>query len=74
VDAGALLEDLWRDWVSWPEEDDPEAIERRWPFTLEFPGLAPPGYTPLTPAERQQALEVVLPRIRLCWRLGRVQG
>jgi Domain of unknown function (DUF4253) len=31
---------------------------------MGFPGLAPPEHTPLTPAERQQALDVVLPRIR----------
>jgi hypothetical protein len=33
-------------------------------FTEEWPGLAPPEHTPLTPAERRQALDVVLPRIR----------
>jgi hypothetical protein len=68
VDVRALLENLWRDWVSWPEEDDPESMERRWPFTPEWPGLAPPESTPLTPAGRQQALDVVLPRIRLAHR------
>jgi hypothetical protein len=68
LDAGALLADRWRDWVSWPDEDDPESIERRWPFTLQWPGLAAPEPTPLTPAERQQALDVVLPQIRLAHR------
>jgi Domain of unknown function (DUF4253) len=62
--VGALLEDLWNDWVSWPDEDDPDFTERRAPFTLKWPGLAVPEHTPLAPAERQHALEVVLPRIR----------
>jgi Domain of unknown function (DUF4253) len=64
LDAGAMLEDLWRDWASWLDEDDPESMDRRAPFTLEFPGLAAPERMTLTPAERQQALGVVLPRIR----------
>lgn len=64
LDAGALLEDLWNEWVSWPAEDDPEWVERRAPFSLDWPGLAAPERTPLTPAERQQALDVALPRIR----------
>jgi len=64
LDVGALLENLWRGSV-WADEDDPEAMEQWAPFTLEWPGLAPPGSTPLTPAERQRALDVVLPRIRL---------
>ena len=64
LDAGAVLEDRWRDWVSWPEEDDPESAEWRQPFTREWPGLAAPERTPLTAAERQQALDVTLPRIR----------
>jgi len=36
----------------------------RAPFTREWPGLAPPERTPLTPAERQRGLDVVLPRVR----------
>jgi hypothetical protein len=64
LDVGALLEDLWNDWVSWPDEDDPDCTERRAPFTLKWPGLAAPEHAPLAPAERQHALEVVLPRIR----------
>jgi hypothetical protein len=64
LDVSALLEDSWRDWVSWPDEGDPESVERRAPFTLEFPGLAPPERTSLTRTERRQALDVVLPRIR----------
>lgn len=63
LDVGALLENLWRGSV-WPDEDDPESMQRWAPFTLEWPGLAAPERTPLTPAGRQQALDVVLPRIR----------
>jgi hypothetical protein len=69
LDARALLAGLWRDWVSWPDDEDETAeIERRWPFTLEWPGLAVPGAASLIPAERQRALEMVLPRIRLAHR------
>ncbi len=64
LDAGALLREQWVCWVPPPRYDDPEFMEMRAPFTLEFPGLAAPERTPLTPAERQQALDVVLPRIR----------
>ena len=63
VDVGALLENLWRGSV-WADVDDPEAMERWSPFSLEWPGLAPPESTPLTSAERQQALGVMLPQIR----------
>jgi hypothetical protein len=34
------------------------------PFTREWPGLAAQEHTPLTPAERQHAPDVMLPRIR----------
>jgi hypothetical protein len=64
IDVGTLLGDLWRDWVSWPAEDDPDEPERRRPFTKEFPGLAAPEHVILTQGERQQALSVILPRIR----------
>ena len=64
VDVPALLADRWRDWVSWPQEEDAETIERRWPFTLEWPGLAAAEHTPLTESERQHGLDVVLPQIR----------
>jgi hypothetical protein len=66
LDVGAVLRFNWRAWLpppSW-EDDDPEYVQIRAPFTREWPGLAPPERTPLTPAERQQALDVVLPRIR----------
>jgi hypothetical protein len=64
VDVAALLADRWRDWVSW-QEDDAGAAEWRLPFTLEWPGLAPPQYAPLTPAERDRALDGVLSQIRV---------
>ncbi len=65
LDAGAWLAAEWREWVSWPEdEDEAEGIERRRPFTLEWPGLAAAQRTPLTAAERRHALDVVLPRVR----------
>ena len=63
IDVGATLEELWRDSV-WANVDDPEAMEQWAPFTLEWPGLAAPEGAPLTAAERQAALDVVLPRIR----------
>jgi hypothetical protein len=66
LDAGALLENLWRGSV-WPDEDDPETMQRWAPFTLAWPGLAAPEPTPLTLAERQHALDVVLPRIRVAY-------
>lgn len=69
LDAGAVLENLWRGSV-WADEDDPEAMQRWAPFTLPWPGLAAPGPAPLTPAERQHALDVVLPRIRAAHRLA----
>jgi hypothetical protein len=64
LDVGALLENLWRDSV-WADEDDPEAMEQWAPFALEWPGLAVPEDTPLTSADRQRALDVVLPEIRM---------
>jgi hypothetical protein len=64
IDVAAHLEALWHDWVSWSDEDDPETAERRGPYGPAWPGLAPPERTPLTPAEQQHALDVVLPRIR----------
>ena len=51
-------------WLPHPRHDDPEMMQMRAPFTLEWPGLAAPERTPLTPTERQHALDVVLPRIR----------
>src|SRR5580704_8151117 len=64
LDAGALLRFEWRAWVPHPRHDDPELVQMRAPFTLEWPGLAPPERAPLTAAERQRALDVALPGIR----------
>jgi hypothetical protein len=55
--AGAVLRDMWRLWLPLPEDDDPEWVEIRAPFTWEWPGLAAPERTALTPAERQHALD-----------------
>ncbi len=66
LEAGAVLENLWRGSV-WADVDDPEAMQRWAPFTLQWPGLAAPEPTPLTPAGRQHALDVVLPRIRVAY-------
>jgi len=52
LDAGTLLEDTWRDALRPPDEDDPGAVEMRAPFTRDFPGLAAPVRTPLTPVMR----------------------
>jgi Domain of unknown function (DUF4253) len=64
VDVGALLENLWRGSV-WAHVDDPEAMRQWTPFTLEWPGLAAPQRSSLTPEERQRALDVVLPQKRV---------
>jgi hypothetical protein len=64
VDAGAVLRFNWRAWVPHPRHDDPELVQVRAPFSLEWPGLAPPEGTPLAPAGRQHALDVVLPQVR----------
>jgi hypothetical protein len=64
LDTGAVLRFNWRAWLPPPSWEDREYIQMRAPFTREWPGLAPPESTPLTPAERQQALDMVLPRIR----------
>ncbi len=58
LDAGTVLEDMWRDGL--PDEVDPGWIEIRAPFIREFPGLAPPEHTPLTPAERRHVLDVLM--------------
>ena len=64
VDVPFLLADRWRDSV-WADVDDPEAMERWAPFALEWPGLAAAEPAPLTLAERQHGLDVVLPKIRV---------
>lgn len=48
----------------WADVDDPEEMERWAPFALEWPGLAAPEHTLLTLAEREHALDAVLPGIR----------
>jgi hypothetical protein len=65
LDAATLLGDMWRGWVPAARDDDPEFASARAPFSLEFPGLAPPQTMSLAPAERQWALDSVLPRMRV---------
>jgi hypothetical protein len=63
IDVGAFLEDEWRGSVG-ETYDDPKAMDQWAPFALEWPGLAPAQSTPLTPAGRKRALDLVLPGIR----------
>ncbi len=68
LDPGRVMEGLWARVLEPVREgagEDPGLAQQRAPFTRQFPGLAPPGHTPLTAAERQHALDVVLPRMRL---------
>ena len=68
LDPGRVLGGPWArclDTLSEGAQEDPHFAQLRAPFTREFPGLAPSGGAPLTPAERQQALDVLLPEMRL---------
>ena len=68
LDPGRVLGGLWArglDTLSGGEQEDPDFARLRAPFTREFPGLVPSGDAPLTPAERQQALDVMRPEMRL---------
>jgi hypothetical protein len=42
LDAAVVLQFNWRAWVPHPRHDNPELMQERAPFTLEWPGLAPP--------------------------------
>lgn len=68
LDPGRVLGGLWArglDTLREGEQEDPDFAQLRAPFTRGFPGLAPSGGAPLAPAERQQALDVLLPEMRL---------
>ena len=68
LDPGQVLGGLWArslDTLSEGEQEDPRFAQLRAPFTRAFPGLALSGDAALTPAERQQALDVMLPEMRL---------
>jgi hypothetical protein len=68
LDPGRVLGGLWArslDTLSEGEQEHSYFERLRAPFTREFPGLAPSGDAALTPAERQQALDVLLPELRL---------
>lgn len=63
LDVGALLEERWQD--RRPDEPDLGWAETRAPFTGDFPGLAPAEHTPMTPAEREHALDVITQEARI---------
>jgi Domain of unknown function (DUF4253) len=63
LDVGALIEEMWQD--GRPDEPDLGWIETRSPFIGDFPGLAPPEHAPLTPAERERALDLVTQEARI---------
>ena len=60
VDVPALLAQCWEDSVE-PGDDDPELLAMLWPFTREFPGLAPASDGPLSAAELDAALAMMRP-------------
>jgi hypothetical protein len=71
LDAARVLADDWADGLEELElepepggEEDSEAIEERAPFGPQFPGLAPPEETPLSP-ERLREVLGALPPARL---------
>ncbi len=63
LDAATVLETMWADFLALQEseEEDADAIQDRAPFSRQFPGLAPPERTQLTPAHRQEVLDSLLP-------------
>jgi Domain of unknown function (DUF4253) len=61
LDPAAFLKAGWNGHVS---DDDNDLAEQVGPFGRAFPGLAPPELTPLAPARRRQALDLVLPELR----------
>lgn len=68
LDPGRVIGAMWArmlEPVHEGEKEDFGLAQRRAPFTRQFPGLAPPEHTPLNAAERQHALDVVLPQMRL---------
>ncbi len=68
LDPGRVLGGLWArglDTLSGGGQENPDFARLRAPFTRDFPRLAPSGGAPLTPAERQHALDVLLADMRL---------
>jgi Domain of unknown function (DUF4253) len=63
LEVGTLLEEMWQD--GRPDEPDLVWIQTRSPFIGDFPGLAPPEHAPLTPAEREHALDLVTQEARI---------
>ena len=65
MDAAEVLAEMWDgEMLSDDEEDDEEWEEMRAPFGRQFPGLAPPEYTPLTPDRLDEVLDS-LPAARI---------
>lgn len=58
MDAAAVLADMWDGEMPSDEEEaeDPWPAQMRAPFSRQFPGLAPPGDTPLAAAEEDTVL------------------
>jgi hypothetical protein len=57
IDAARMLADLWDgEMPDEEEEDDPEWAAMHAPFSRQFPGLAPPEPTPLSPGQLDKAL------------------
>jgi hypothetical protein len=67
MDAAQVLGDMWDDEMPSDEEedeDDEEWAAMRAPFSRQFPGLAPPEDTPLSPQQLDQVLSS-LPAARI---------
>jgi Domain of unknown function (DUF4253) len=59
-DAAAVLASSWDDSID-PDDDDPEQLAELAPFSMRFPGLAPPQDTELSQADLDRALDSVKP-------------
>jgi hypothetical protein len=58
MDAAQVLAEMWDGEMEDDEvEEDEEWIAMRAPFSTQFPGLAPPGDTPLSPDRLRQTLD-----------------
>jgi len=65
VDAAEVLAEMWDGEMEDDEvKEDEEWIAMRAPFSIQFPGLAPPGDAPLSPDQLHQTLDS-LPAARI---------
>ena len=69
IDAAEVLAEMWDGWMPSDEEEEDEEsgeelVEMRAPFGKQFPGLAPPENTPLTPERLEEVLDS-LPAARI---------